>query len=76
MFQAHIRPAFSHIVNQGCNHYILYMMTLILKLENFFATQSVFARYPLCLYALRAQMKLHRLFPKTFAHTPTNQFHD
>jgi|SanBayMetagenome_1026888.scaffolds.fasta_scaffold03943_4 hypothetical protein len=26
MFQAHIRPAFSHIVNQGCNHYILYMM--------------------------------------------------
>lgn len=50
------------------------MMTrLILKLENFLAMQSVFARYPLNLYALKSQMLLHKLFRKTFADAPSNQ---
>lgn len=80
MLHAHGWYAFGGIETETCHDYIWYMTTensmmtrLVLKLENFLAMQSVFAKYPLNYHALKSQMLLHKLFRKTFADAPSNQ---
>lgn len=48
------------------------MTKILLKVEEYLCRKSIFAPYPLCLYALKLQIRLHKMFPKTFAHIRTN----
>lgn len=50
------------------------MKTIILKVEDFLATQSVLAPYPFCLYALKMQVKIHMLFPSLFPEAAVNSY--
>ena len=42
-------------------------------IENRLAMLTLTAPMPLCIYALKLQVFMHKLFPVTFADTPTNR---
>lgn len=44
------------------------MTKLLLKIEDKLCDMSVFSRWPYNFYALKLQMKMHRIFRKTFSH--------
>ena len=50
------------------------MTRFILKLEDFLAYSTMYQTFIPPILALKLQIRLHKLFPKTFAHTPTNQY--
>ena len=50
------------------------MTRYILKIEAFLAHSTMYQTFIPPLLALKLQIRLHKLFPKTFAHTPTNQY--
>lgn len=52
------------------------MTKMLLKLEEFLAYSTMYQTFIPPLLALKLQVHMHKMFPKTFAHTPTNQYND
>lgn len=52
------------------------MTKMLLKVEEYLAYSTIYQTFIPPLFALKLQIRLHKMFPKTFAHTPTNQYCD
>lgn len=52
------------------------MTKILIKLEDFLAYSTMYQTFIPPILALKLQVRLHKMFPKTFAHAPTNQYYD
>lgn len=52
------------------------MTKMLLKIESFLAYSTIYQTFIPAMLALKLQVRLHKMFPVTFAHTPTNQYND
>ncbi len=52
------------------------MTKILLKIEAFLAYSTIYQTFIPALLALKLQVRLHRMFPATFAHTATHQYND
>ena len=79
MRQAYACYSFSTIEIKRLHHYIQYMrkrdtMTkILLAVENYLAYSTIYQTLIPPLFALKLQMRMHRMFPKTFAQRIASQ---